>query len=257
MSGADVKRLQRDVNARFERWQINTRISEDGEYGPTTRHAAQQVLLGLGIAPGDYEHGITPRLRGKLRNPRLRTPAEVQRARGRKAYLAKLRKRAAARGALRVRAYAEARRMLELDVRESGNNGGPIVMKIIKANGGGGPEAWCGDFMAWCYRKAGSRSVTRAWASVSSYLAVGGLKRTTTPEKGDLVRYTFSHIGMFVCWCDAAGKEVGHAAATHIKTIEGNTGRVGAVSDSAGGGDGIYLKLRPRNLVLDFVHVTR
>ena len=262
MRGSDVKRFQRDLNARFESWKIHSRISEDGEYGHTTRHAGQQVLLGLGIAPADYEHGVTPRLRSKIRNPRLRTPAEVARAKTRRTYLAKLRKRTNAKGggALRLRAYAEAKRMLDKDVRESGgNNRGRLVMEIIKANNGPGPEPWCGDFMAWCYRKAGSKAITRAWASVRAVGGLAGVKRVKSPLKGNLVRFNFDHIGMFVCWCDASGRQVEMEKATHIKSIEGNTARGGAVAvnDSAGGGDGVYLKLRQRHLVSDFLHIGR
>lgn len=262
MEGSDVKRFQHDLNARFEHWKIELRVSEDGHFGPTTRHAAHQVLLGLGIAPADFDHGITPQLRSKIRNPKLRTPAEVARAKTREAYVAKLRKRTNAKGggALRLRAYAEAKHMLDLDVRESGgNNRGSTVTEIIKANNGPGPEAWCGDFMAWCYRKAGSKAVTRSWASVNGLGGIGGIKRTKTPLKGDLVRWSFDHVGMFVAWCDSSGREVAMRNATHVKSIDGNTPRAGAVqvSDSAGGGVGIYMKVRSRTLVNDFLHVTR
>ncbi len=159
-------------------------------------------------------------------------------------------------GALRLRAHAEARKLIGV-MEVGGNNRGKTVMAIIRANGGPGPEPWCGDFVAWCYRKAGSKSVTRGWAAVRQYLPLTGLKRTKQPLKGDLVRFTFDHIGMFVCWCDARGREVSPAKATHIRTIEGNTGRSGAVSDSRTGGDGVYEKLRARRLVKDFIHVKR
>ncbi|MGH2839646.1 MAG: hypothetical protein ACRDKY_02330, partial [Solirubrobacteraceae bacterium] len=207
-----------------------------------------------------FEGGVTPPLRSKIRNPSLRTPAEVARAKSREAYVAKLRKKLNGKGggALRLRAYAEAKRLSDRGVREvGGNNRGAMVMEIIKGNGGPGPEAWCGDFVAWCYRKAGSKAVTRQWASVRAVGGLGGVKRTKQPLKGDLVRLRFDHIGMFVCWCDSRGKEVGMGAATHIKTIEGNTGRSGSVSDSKGGGDGVYTKLRARGLVSDFLHIAR
>jgi hypothetical protein len=47
-------------------------------------------------------------------------------------------------------------------------------------------------------------------------------------------------------------------AASHVKSIDGNTTRAGAidVNDSAGGADGIYLKVRPRTPVTQFMHVT-
>jgi peptidoglycan hydrolase-like protein with peptidoglycan-binding domain len=261
-TGDDVKAFQRVLNHRFRMWGVDRHTAEDGEYGPETRRAALQVAHGLGIAPAGYAHGITPALRGVIRSPSRRTPRQLELARQNRAWLGKLRKQHASvergRGALRERAYTEARRLLDMGVMEvGGNNQGKMVLTIIRGNGGTGPEAWCGDFVAFCYRKAGSKSVTRAWAGVRQYLPLTGLKGTKTPLKGDLVRYTFDHIGMFVSWCDSAGKPATQAAATHIRTIEGNTGRSGAVSDSRTGGDGIYMKLRSRTLVKDFIHVLR
>lgn len=67
-----------------------------------------------------------------------------------------------------------------------------------------------------------------------------------TPERGDLVRFTFDHIGMY------AGGEGGQ-----IETIEGNTGAAGAMSDSHTGGDGVYRKRRAAGLVQDYLRVER
>jgi len=260
MSGSDVRHFQRALNARFAHWKIDSHISEDGVYAATTRHAARQVLLGLGIAPGDYEQGITPQLRSKIRNPSRCTPAEHARAKTRTTYLAKLRKRTNASGgaAMRLRAYAEAKRMHDMHIREVGFNRGAKVVEIIRANGGVAGEAWCGDFVAWCYRKADSKSVSRAWASASSVAGHAGVKKTSDPLKGDLLYYTFDHIGMFVSWCDASGNEVDKHRATHVSTIEGNTGSSGALrNDSAGGGDGVYRKVRARGTVAYFMHVSK
>ena len=98
-------------------------------------------------------------------------------------------------------------------MEQGGNNQGPMVTKIIRANGGTYPEPWCGDFCAYCYRLAGSKSVTRGWASVRLVGSLAGVTRTTQPRPGDLVRFTFDHVGMFV-------KDAG----AFIETIEGNTG---------------------------------
>lgn len=147
---------------------------------------------------------------------------------------------------LRERAYIVATTLI--GVMEQGpNNSGPMVTRIIRENGGTGPEAWCGDFAAYCYRHAGSASVSRPWASVRLIGQLLGVKRIATPARGDLVRFSFDHIGMFVR----------HIDANTIETIEGNTGAVGAVSDSLGGGDGVYRKQRPKGLVYDYLRVTR
>lgn len=146
---------------------------------------------------------------------------------------------------LRERAYTVATTLIGV-MEQGANNTGPMVTKIIRENGGTGPEPWCGDTMAYCYRHAGSVSVSRPWASVRLLGLLIGVKRTARPQRGDLVRFTFDHVGMFVA---DHGDE--------IATIEGNTGTIGALSDSSTGGDGVYLKHRPKNLVLDYLHVTR
>ena len=131
-------------------------------------------------------------------------------------------------------------------MEQGGNNTGPMVNKIIKANGGDIGEPWCGDFIAYCYRQAGSKAVTRSWASVRALGGLGGVRRVTKPMPGDLVRFNFDHVGMYV-------KEAG----MFIETIEGNTGASGAVSDSKTGGDGVYRKRRAKSLVNDYLRVTR
>ena len=61
-------------------------------------------------------------------------------------------------------------------MERGGNNQGERVMELIRANGGTGPEPWCGDFVAWCYRTAGSRAVTRSWAAVRLLGTLGGMR---------------------------------------------------------------------------------
>lgn len=151
-----------------------------------------------------------------------------------------------ARRPLRLRALSHARALIGV-MEHGGNNQGAIVSKIIRANHGTGPEPWCGDFQAYVYRLAGSKAVTRAWASVSWLGALAGIRRVSTPLPGDLVRFTFDHVGLFE-------KDNGDGT---ITTIEGNTGATGAVSDSATGGDGVYRKTRSKSLVRDYLRVSR
>lgn len=133
-------------------------------------------------------------------------------------------------------------------MEEGGNNQGEMVGKIIRANDGEVGEPWCGDFVSYCYRLAGSKAVQRAWASV--YLlgsGLTGITRVSDPRPGDLVRFTFDHVGLFV-------RDMGNG---QIETIEGNTGASGAVSDSTTGGDGVYRKEREKSLVNDYLRITR
>lgn len=156
---------------------------------------------------------------------------------------------------LRVLALAEARKLL--GVREhGGNNRGAVVDEIIRANQGALGEPWCGDFAAWCYRKAGSRAVTRSWAAVRLLGAVVGVrvigKRSGAP--GDLVRFTFDHVGIleaYVRWTGKKWVEVPASRATHVQTIDGNTGDAD-VSDGVGG-EGVERKRRSLSLVRDMV----
>jgi murein DD-endopeptidase MepM/ murein hydrolase activator NlpD len=93
MAGDDVRAFQKALNARFEAWGIHIHVDEDGDYGPQTRHAARQVAMGLGLATAEYEHGITPEVRSLIRTPSRRTHEQLERAKGQRGYLAKLRKR--------------------------------------------------------------------------------------------------------------------------------------------------------------------
>jgi|GEM_PF-5748775 len=163
-----------------------------------------------------------------------------------KAHRVFLRWKAKANNPLRLRALHEATRLVGI-MESGGNNVGADVEKIIKEGGGIRGQAWCGWLCATVYKRAGSKAVTWQWGAVRLLSAVTGVKRTTDPEPGDLVRFTFDHVGIFV-------KRVN---GNTIQTIEGNTGASGAVSDSKTGGDGVYRKNRSTSLVRDYLRVTR
>jgi uncharacterized protein (TIGR02594 family) len=146
---------------------------------------------------------------------------------------------------LQDRALTEARQLVGV-MEMGGNNNGPKVMEIIRANGGTGPEPWCGDFVAYCYKRAGSKVVSRSWAAVRFLGTLTGQRVVAKPKPGDLVCFAFDHVGLFVRW-DGVGKLV---------TIEGNTGASGAVSDG-NGSDGVYVKRREVSQVARFVRVLR
>ena len=64
-------------------------------------------------------------------------------------------------------------------------------------------------------------------------------------KRGDIVRFTFDHTGLFVKWIDKSR--------TTFETIEGNTGRQGASSDS--GESGVFRRVRHVSQVNDFRRV--
>lgn len=187
----------------------------------------------------------------------FRTKADAQRK------LAQLRKagyagHVATTDWLRILALAEGRKLVGV-MEQGANNRGTMVDRIIAANYGVLGEPWCGDFVAWCYRNAGSKAVTRSWASVRLLGSVSGVARIPKRrgEPGDIVRFVFDHTGLLEGYCDADGRTVPAAMATHIRTIEGNTGATGAVSDSRTGGDGVYRKIRALSQVEDVLVVLR
>lgn len=148
---------------------------------------------------------------------------------------------------LRLRALAEARKLVGV-MEQGGNNAGAGVAKIIRGGGGNPAQfpAWCGYFCAHVYRLAGSKAVSWQWAAVRLLYPLSGVKRTSSPLAGDLVRFTFDHVGMFV-------RDNGDGT---ITTVEGNSGASGAVSDG-NGNDGVYIKNRSKTLVRDYLHITK
>lgn len=136
------------------------------------------------------------------------------------------------------------------NVREvGGNNVGPMVSKIIRENGGTPGEPWCGDTVAYAFRHAGSKVVQRAWAAVKYLGYLTGMRIVKSPRPGDIVCYKFDHTGIFEKWINKS--------AGIFLAWEGNTGRTGAVSDSVGGGDGVYEKQRNTTQVARWVRVLR
>jgi hypothetical protein len=172
-----------------------------------------------------------------VRDPDSRSHAAKRRAKSRRRKL---------RGPLRERAYREAVKCI--GIMESGaNNRGAEVEQLIREGGGVAGQAWCGWFMAAMYRRAGSKAITWQMGAVRLWLGLFGVRKTPAPRRGDAVRFTFDHIGMFV-------RDLGN---DYIETIEGNTGASGTVSDSATGGDGVYRKTRHKSLVNDYLRVYR
>jgi hypothetical protein len=250
-SGVDARELQLAVNRKAMAWKLEQfEVDAEGEVGEQTLNAARHLLYAMGVAGRpmirirgfDYKPpALTRYAQRLLRGSRPRTAAMKTLAVMRKPRIQRWR-----RQGLPDRAVQIAESLVGV-MEEGGNNTGKRVAEIITSNGGYVGEPWCGDFVAYCYRNAGSKAVTRSWASVSLLGGVAGLRRSDPPRRGDLVRYTFDHVGIFL-------RDLGNG---EIETIEGNTGASGAVSDSTTGGDGVYRKRRDKSLVNDYLRVTR
>lgn len=233
---------QRSINKRGRSRGVS--IVVDGDIGSKTKAAERTVGHRLGVATVGGTPKRVAHTQRVIRFPGTRTPAEM--ARG-KRVVAKWRKALKSQGTLAQRAYKIAEGLVGV-MEQGGNNRGPMVSKIIRDNGGDVGEPWCGDFVAYCYRMAGSKAVNRSWASVYFLGRLSGVVKTSSPIKGDLVRYSFSHVGLFGRWVARPSK---------IEVVEGNTGASGAVSDSATGGDGVYKKQRTTGQVTDYRRITR
>ena len=152
----------------------------------------------------------------------------------------------------------------QVGVRESGTNSGEVVKKYqdatnLEIKG----FAWCAAFVDWCVAEWLKDAEAVKWLGLKvrtpeawrpkTALAYGFLNwakdrpnttevidRSEQAKPGDIVMYTFSHVGIVV---SDNGKS--------IQTIEGNTNGEGSRE-----GDGVYFKTRSRSLVRSYVRIT-
>lgn len=245
--GSEVERLQLAINQRSIPRGFGL-IAVDGDLGPQTLKAVQRVGRALGalettLKQAREDSEVSIGLQRMIRYPEARDAKQLRRARERGDRIVT---NESTGGTLRDRAVDEAQRLVGV-MEVGGNNRGKAVERIIASGGGRAGDAWCGWFVAHCYRVAGSKAIDWRWGAVRLLPLVGGLRRTSSPKRGDLVRFTFDHVGLFL-------KDNGNGT---ILTCEGNTGRTGAVSDGRTGGDGVYIKVRPKSLVRDYLEVVR
>ena len=129
----------------------------------------------------------------------------------------------------------------EVGVRESKTNGGAEIEAYQRATWlPPGPWAWCAAFVCWVLAKAlpdqpELPETAGAWDFERWCRSVGTWARLRKPtmgdiKAGDVVIFTFSHIGIATGSPDAAG---------NVPTIEGNTNGAGSRE-----GDGVYRKTR-------------
>jgi hypothetical protein len=140
----------------------------------------------------------------------------------------------------------------KVGVTETSTNQGAGIEELWAAtNYPGGYNArapWCAAFVCWCVQKAGVFSEADRPKTAAAYRGGGyeswarglsnAVKLTTNPSKvyaGDLVIFSFSHIGIASSDSDANGK---------FQTIEGNTDAAGSRE-----GGGVLVKTRSLSLV--------
>ncbi|MEI6034516.1 MAG: CHAP domain-containing protein [Verrucomicrobiae bacterium] len=134
----------------------------------------------------------------------------------------------------------------ELGAHETSNNQGPGIQKYWGATSYGpegyaNREPWCAAFVAWCVflylggatKRRPQSAAVRDWVPAALRLGwkvFGPRDGLFFPRAGDIVVFTFSHIGI-----------VEDFDGTHITTIEGNT-------DDDGGREGREVAERRRAL---------
>ena len=219
--GEDVRRLQVAVNDR-RRGRGLGRISTDSQYGPQTAHAVRDAAWALGALESTLAKGAAVGTQRIIRNPKLRTPAQLLRARQRR------QTQHGPEAALRWAAS-------KIGVKEQppGSNTGPEIRDWQKAAGmGAGP--WCGAYAKASAAAGGAHVTPEAryvpWIERHARSRTGGYKGWTGPGD-DLVK-----AGDHVCfdWTgDGTGDHVGvlesvNRSARTVTCIEGNTSSAGS-----------------------------
>lgn len=141
----------------------------------------------------------------------------------------------------------------QIGKHETGTNTGSDVIRYQRAtNIKGTGWAWCAAFVCWCIaqlfalklKSLGLRSSElpttarafefEAWGRKIGAMVwrKGSKDRPFSPERGDIVIYTFSHIGIVTRGLNAAGK---------FEAVEGNTGK-------AGQREGTHVLPKPRGM---------
>lgn len=229
--GEDVRRLQVALNDRRQARGL-PKVTVDQEYGPATAAAVRETARALGVLESTIAQGATVGIQRIIRNPKLRTPAQLARA--------AVRKRAAAKATTGPKAamkWAESK----IGVKEhpAGTNRGPEIDDWEKS-AGMGPGPWCGAFARAASNIGGGADVTPEARYCPSIVAhahakTGGYEgwcSITDPlaQLGDDVLFDWDNDGV----ADHVGKLKSVDRARRIAhTVEGNT----AIGNDSNGGE--------------------
>lgn len=78
MKGEDIRAFQHDLNRQLKKWDIDTPLKEDGDYGQMSRAVCASVCHGSGFNAGELmKNGVTPWLRTKIRDQRRNAREKV------------------------------------------------------------------------------------------------------------------------------------------------------------------------------------
>jgi hypothetical protein len=246
-TGKDVKALQHEVNKWFDHVNVDRHIKADGEFGPATMSAVRQCAYGMGVSRRNRKLLINGRVTvetQRLIRGRKKTRREAVATRLRRGYRKKLRRQYERTGG--ELALAEAKRLIGTTEQPDGSNWGGMVETMIKFTGYTSAVYWCGCFACWCVVKAGGAKIPArirlgfdgfikgdAASHENGLVAVG----FSEARAGDIVTYTFPHIGV-----------VDHLNGATLETVEGNTSPEGSDGSQSNGG-GVYPRRRSQSEV--------
>lgn len=230
--GPDVRELQEAINEFFKDVGLDNRVSEDGEFGPQTKRKSNRSLYLLGADPagaGNAGPVFTQAEQKLIRDPGTRTAEQKERSKRRVEEAKRAQSQHGSGAQLAVRAAMSKRGVTESPL---GSNRGPFVDEVTRFTGLTPPVYWCGCFAAWCAVHEG-RADSQPWAMVHNVVMLNyarnglyGLVDVPLSEAkpGDIVSYTFEHIGLIVAEYNGG----------NLHTVEGNTSAQGQVSNGGG-----------------------
>lgn len=238
--GDDVRALQRALHARGE-----DGVSIDGEYGPETSAACARQARRLGALESTIAKGCTVGSQRIIRDPKVRTEAQIRRAKERADQAAK---DAKAHGTGGAGALAWAHKQIGIKEHPPNSNRGNPQPDGWEREAGFLGSAWCGAFAKASAKYGGGVVVTERaryvpWLEEAARSHTGGYDgwfdvRDVAAmirglEPGDHICYDWNrddvddHVGVLDhFYKDAHG-------VWHVVCVEGNT----AVGDDSNGGE--------------------
>lgn len=145
--GPDVRALQKALNAVHKDHPNVPKVGVDGQYGPATDHRTRQVAYLLGIGSKHIQGPVKPYVQRVIRNPKLRNPVQLIRARKR---FQRFRK-----GLVGKQAFMDwAKSQVGTTETPYGSNRGPKVSKWQRDVAGIDGQPWCGAFAGYGLKHA-------------------------------------------------------------------------------------------------------
>ena len=176
--------------------------------------ASEKLLKKLGFNPGRIDGLFDQRTANAVKSYEKKNHLTRDGAIG-ASELAKMQKDA--KGDYRNKVLETARRFLGF--HEQGTNGNPFSKFF-----GRGPEAWCADFVSYCYTKAGKKLNQCYTPTLLSVLKQNGTYTRNNPKPGDIIMFD---------WHPGSGVSAEHTGLVekvfrrngrlYVQTIEGNS----------------------------------